>query len=206
MNPFKNLSSIWSLTSHIACTKQLNEHVYNHFSHSYVKELAFTFQNVYISPKGSQIIILFFFFSKKKEINKSWKLRFYGQVEEYGAQREIVISVCKFLFRIWILFAPPTLLLVHRSVLFKMYLFIFFIYLFLLIKNPLTWYIERDLTAKNCILGWFFTSLVFFVMNADHKFAALNWNYVSVQDTAGHSELRLIDGDPHIWNWPTKNL
>ncbi len=32
-------------------------------------------------------------------------------------------------------------------------------------------------------------------MNADHKFAALDWNYASVQDTAGHSELKSIDGD-----------
>ncbi len=32
-------------------------------------------------------------------------------------------------------------------------------------------------------------------MNADHKFAALDWNYASVQDTAGHSELQLVDGD-----------
>ncbi len=36
-------------------------------------------------------------------------------------------------------------------------------------------------------------------MNADHKFAALHWNYASVQDTAGHSELKSIDGDfPHL--------
>ncbi len=34
-----------------------------------------------------------------------------------------------------------------------------------------------------------------FVMNADHKFAALDWTYVSVQDTAGHRELKSIDGD-----------
>ncbi len=58
----------------------------------------------------------------------------------------------------------------------------------------MTWNIERDLTVKNCILGWFFTSLVF-VMNAHHDFTALDWNYVSVQDTAGHSELKLIDDD-----------
>ncbi len=32
-------------------------------------------------------------------------------------------------------------------------------------------------------------------MNADHKFAALDWNYASVQDTAGHRELKSIDGD-----------
>ncbi len=32
-------------------------------------------------------------------------------------------------------------------------------------------------------------------MNADHKFAVLDWNYASVQDTAGHSELKSIDGD-----------
>ncbi len=32
-------------------------------------------------------------------------------------------------------------------------------------------------------------------MNADHKFAALDWNYASVQDTADHSEFKSIDGD-----------
>ncbi len=32
-------------------------------------------------------------------------------------------------------------------------------------------------------------------MNADHKFAPLDWNYASVQDTAGHSELKSIDDD-----------
>ncbi len=32
-------------------------------------------------------------------------------------------------------------------------------------------------------------------MNANHKFAALDWNYASVQDTAGHSEFKSIDDD-----------
>ncbi len=32
-------------------------------------------------------------------------------------------------------------------------------------------------------------------MNADHEFAALDWNYASVQDIAGHSELKSLDGD-----------
>ncbi len=32
-------------------------------------------------------------------------------------------------------------------------------------------------------------------MNAGRKFAALDWNYATVQDTAGHSELKSIDGD-----------
>ncbi len=32
-------------------------------------------------------------------------------------------------------------------------------------------------------------------MNADHKFAPLDWNSASVQDTAGHSKLKSIDGD-----------
>ncbi len=32
-------------------------------------------------------------------------------------------------------------------------------------------------------------------MNADYKFAALDWNYASVQDTAGLSELKSIDRD-----------
>ncbi len=32
-------------------------------------------------------------------------------------------------------------------------------------------------------------------MIADHKFAAWGWNYASVQDTAGHSELKSIDDD-----------
>ncbi len=34
-----------------------------------------------------------------------------------------------------------------------------------------------------------------FVINARHDFAALDWNYASVQDTAGHSELKSIDDD-----------
>ncbi len=33
-------------------------------------------------------------------------------------------------------------------------------------------------------------------MNADHECAVLDWNYASVQDTAGYSELNSIDGDP----------
>ncbi len=32
-------------------------------------------------------------------------------------------------------------------------------------------------------------------MNAYHDFTALDWNCASVQDTAGHSELKLIDDD-----------
>ncbi len=32
-------------------------------------------------------------------------------------------------------------------------------------------------------------------MNADHEFAVLDWNYASVQDTAGHSELKSFDSD-----------
>ncbi len=32
-------------------------------------------------------------------------------------------------------------------------------------------------------------------MNADHEFVALDWNYASVQDTAGHSKLKSKDGD-----------
>ncbi len=39
----------------------------------------------------------------------------------YEAQRKTVILVYKFLLRIQILFAPPTLLLVHRSVVFKIF-------------------------------------------------------------------------------------
>ncbi len=42
------------------------------------------------------------FFRKIKKRNL--KLHFYGQVEAYRAQRKTVILVCKFLFRIWILF------------------------------------------------------------------------------------------------------
>ncbi len=51
---------------------------------------------------------------KKKKIIK--KQSFFGQVEEYGAQRETIISVYKFLFQCWILFATLMLLLVHRNV------------------------------------------------------------------------------------------
>ncbi len=32
-------------------------------------------------------------------------------------------------------------------------------------------------------------------MNAHHDFTALDWNYASVQDTAAHRELKLIDDD-----------
>ncbi len=34
-----------------------------------------------------------------------------------------------------------------------------------------------------------------FVINAHHDFTALDWNYASVPDTAGHSELKSIDDD-----------
>ncbi len=36
-------------------------------------------------------------------------------------------------------------------------------------------------------------------MNTDHEFAALDWNYASVQDTAGHSELKSLDDDFHTF-------
>ncbi len=32
-------------------------------------------------------------------------------------------------------------------------------------------------------------------MNADYEFVALDWNYAFVQDTAGHSKRKSIDGD-----------
>ncbi len=57
----------------------------------------------------------------------------------------------------------------------------------------MTWNIEKDLTAKNCILVDFSRHWYLYVMNADHDFAALDWNYASVQDTAGHSELKSVD-------------
>ncbi len=34
-----------------------------------------------------------------------------------------------------------------------------------------------------------------FVMNTHHDFTVLDWNYASVQDTTGHSELKLTDDD-----------
>ncbi len=34
-----------------------------------------------------------------------------------------------------------------------------------------------------------------FVMNAQYDFTELDWNYASVQDTAGHCELKLFDED-----------
>ncbi len=40
----------------------------------------------------------------------------------YGIQRKTVILICKFLFWIRILFAPPTLLLVYKTVVFKIFL------------------------------------------------------------------------------------
>ncbi len=59
----------------------------------------------------------------------------------------------------------------------------------------MTWNIERDLTAKNCILVDFSHRWYLNIMNADHEFTALDWNYAFVRDTAGHSEFKLIDGD-----------
>ncbi len=57
------------------------------------------------------------------------------------------------------------------------------------------WNTEKDLTAKSCILVDFSHHWYLYVINADDEFAAVDWNYASVQDTAGHSELKLIDGD-----------
>ncbi len=47
------------------------------------------------------------------------------------------------------------------------------------------WNAERDLTTKNCILVDFSHHWYLYVMNADHEFAALDYNYASEQDTAG---------------------
>ncbi len=44
--------------------------------------------------------------------------------EPYGAQRKTVILVSEFLFRIRILFTPSTLLLVYRSVVFKIFFYL----------------------------------------------------------------------------------
>ncbi len=46
-------------------------------------------------------------------------------MEVYGVQRKTIILVSKFLSQIQILFASPTLLLVHRSVVLKIFLLIF---------------------------------------------------------------------------------
>ncbi len=63
------------------------------------------------------------------------------------------------------------------------------------ISTYVTWNIEKTLLPK--IVFWvdFSHHWYFFLMNADHKFAALDWNYASVQDTPCHSELTSIDGD-----------
>ncbi len=58
-----------------------------------------------------------------------------------------------------------------------------------------TWNKERDLIANDCILVDFSHHWYSYVMNVDHEFAALDWNQSSVQDTAGHSELKSLDGD-----------
>ncbi len=34
-----------------------------------------------------------------------------------------------------------------------------------------------------------------FVMNVDHEFAALDWNYTFAHDTEGHNESKSIDDD-----------
>ncbi len=57
------------------------------------------------------------------------------------------------------------------------------------------WNIERDLTAKNCISVDFSYHWYLYVLHVDHEFVALDWNYASIQDTAGHSELKSIDDD-----------
>ncbi len=45
-------------------------------------------------------------------------------------------------------------------------------------KNEyVTWNIERDLTAKNCILVDFSHHWYLYVMNAEHEFAASDRNY-----------------------------
>ncbi len=84
----------------------------------------------------------------------------YGQVEAYRAQRKTVISVCKFLFRIQILFAPPTLLFVNRSIVFKNFLLIFLFTYFCWWKI-----LTCDNTADNMVFIVFFLlsrlSLVF---------------------------------------------
>ncbi len=49
--------------------------------------------------------------------------------------------------------------------------------------------------TTNCILVDFSHHWYLCVMNADYEFAVLEWNYDSIEDTAGHSELKLIDGD-----------
>ncbi len=79
--------------------------------------------NFFLSQMRYWILSYLAIFSKKKL--KNLKVRFYGQVEAYRTQRKSVILVCKFLFQILILFAPPTLLLVHKSVVFKIFLLIF---------------------------------------------------------------------------------
>ncbi len=58
---------------------------------------------------------------------------------------------------------------------------------------------RKEPYCQKLYIGWFFTSLLYlYVMNADHEFAVLHWNYASAQDTAGYSELKSIDG-----NFPT---
>ncbi len=64
------------------------------------------------------------------------------------------------------------------------------------------WNIERDLTDKNCILVDFSHHWYLYVMNVDHEFTALDWNYASIQDTAGHRTQIAWWWFPYIWNWP----
>ncbi len=66
-----------------------------------------------------------------------------------------------------------------------------------------TWNIERDLSAKNCVLGWFFTSLVFVLNECPPWFYSVRLElcfctiYCKPQRTQ-------IDWwwFPYIWNWP----
>ncbi len=125
------------------CVREIHQHIIyvlstdmEHFNaHYWNNEREVTRKNMWCNVDGVK--------DCKKEI---LKLRFYGQVEAYGAQRKTVILICKFLFQIGILFAPPMLLLVHRSVLLSFFFFNLLIYVFLLIKI-LRW----DNTATNII-------------------------------------------------------
>ncbi len=72
----------------------------------------------------------------------------------YGAQRKTVILVCKFLFRIQILFAHPMLLLVHRSIVLKILLLFFYLLIFNDKKSldviilPIIWFLKLSLLPR----------------------------------------------------------
>ncbi len=92
-----------------------------------------------------QLITFYSYCLIENKVSKKFlKTMFLWTSRSLWAQRKTVILVCKFLFRTWILFVSPTLLLVHRSAVFK----IFYLYIFTdkepldVIILPIIWFLK----------------------------------------------------------------